>query len=194
MPDFKTKRRIFNIHTSRMTLAADVDLEEFVMAKDELSGADVKAMCTEAGLLALRERRMKVLAEDFRKAKEKVLYQKKEGTPEAKECRKIRQQLSENVDFKEKELTEISKVSKKIHQKSKDLVRETPKPLNTSENRLQKDMTKALLFKSYNEEEEDASSSENERKFILTKTSSEAKSERFRDAKPKRRIEETKND
>ncbi|KAJ3124902.1 ATPase of 26S proteasome regulatory subunit 4 [Nowakowskiella sp. JEL0407] len=82
MPDFKTKRRIFNIHTSRMTLASDVDLEEFVMAKDDLSGADVKAICTEAGLLALRERRMKVLAEDFRKAKEKVLYQKKEGTPE----------------------------------------------------------------------------------------------------------------
>jgi 26S proteasome regulatory subunit T2 len=43
-----------------MTLADDVNLEEFVMAKDELSGADIKAICTEAGLLALRERRMKV--------------------------------------------------------------------------------------------------------------------------------------
>lgn len=43
-----------------MTLADDVDLEVFVMAKDELSGADIKAVCTEAGLLALRERRMKV--------------------------------------------------------------------------------------------------------------------------------------
>ena len=32
----------------------------FVNAKDELSGADIKAICTEAGLLALRERRMKV--------------------------------------------------------------------------------------------------------------------------------------
>ncbi len=48
------------IHTSRMTLADDVNLEEFVMTKDELSGADIKAICTEAGLLALRERRMKV--------------------------------------------------------------------------------------------------------------------------------------
>jgi 26S proteasome regulatory subunit T2 len=65
-----------------MTLGDDVDLEEFVMAKDDLSGADIKAVCTEAGLLALRERRMKVLAEDFRKAKEKVLYRKNEGTPE----------------------------------------------------------------------------------------------------------------
>ncbi|TPX35328.1 hypothetical protein SmJEL517_g02286 [Synchytrium microbalum] len=82
LPDVKTKRRIFNIHTSRMTLAADVDLEEFVMSKDDLSGADIKAICTEAGLLALRERRMKVVAEDLRKAKEKVLYRKTEGVPE----------------------------------------------------------------------------------------------------------------
>ncbi|KAI7878965.1 26S proteasome subunit P45 [Lichtheimia hyalospora FSU 10163] len=82
LPDVKTKRRIFNIHTSRMTLSDDVDLEEFVMSKDDLSGADIKAICTEAGLLALRERRMKVVAEDFRKAREKVLYRKSEGTPE----------------------------------------------------------------------------------------------------------------
>lgn len=82
LPDMKTKRRIFHIHTCRMTLASDVDLEEFVMSKDDLSGADIKAICTEAGLLALRERRMKVIAEDLRKAKEKVLYQKSEGTPE----------------------------------------------------------------------------------------------------------------
>lgn len=52
------------------------------LSQDELSGADIKAMCTEAGLLALRERRMCVTQEDFKKAKEKVLYKKKEGVPE----------------------------------------------------------------------------------------------------------------
>jgi len=82
LPDIKTKRRIFNIHTGKMTLADDVHLEEFVMSKDELSGADVKAICTEAGLLALRERRMKVTHADFKKAKEKVLYRKTIGVPE----------------------------------------------------------------------------------------------------------------
>merc|ERR1712159_878768 len=82
IPDIKTKRRIFNIHTNKMTLSDDVDLEEFVVAKDDLSGADIKAICSEAGLLALRERRMKVCNEDFKKAKENVLYRKKEGTPE----------------------------------------------------------------------------------------------------------------
>lgn len=82
LPDIKTKRRIFQIHTSRMTMSEDVNLEEFVLSKDELSGADIKALCTEAGLLALRERRMKVTHVDFKKAKEKVLYKKKEGVPE----------------------------------------------------------------------------------------------------------------
>ena len=42
LPDEKTKRRIFTIHTSRMTLSEDVNLEEYVMAKDDLSGADIK--------------------------------------------------------------------------------------------------------------------------------------------------------
>lgn len=65
-----------------MSLSEDVDLEEFIMAKDDLSGADIKAVCTEAGLLALRERRMRVTAADFRTAREKVLYRKNEGTPE----------------------------------------------------------------------------------------------------------------
>lgn len=45
LPDEKTKRRIFQIHTSRMTLADDVDLDEFIGAKDELSGADIKVCC-----------------------------------------------------------------------------------------------------------------------------------------------------
>lgn len=82
MPDAKTKRRIFGIHTGRMTLSDEVDLEEFIMAKDDLSGADIKAVCTEAGLLALRERRMCVTHEDFKKAKERALYKKKGNLPE----------------------------------------------------------------------------------------------------------------
>mmetsp|Transcript_13962 Transcript_13962/g.30854 ORF Transcript_13962/g.30854 Transcript_13962/m.30854 type:complete len:495 (-) Transcript_13962:74-1558(-) len=82
LPDEKTKRRIFQIHTSKMTLSDDVNLEEFVVAKDDLSGADIKAVCTEAGMLALRERRMKVTQADMRKAKEKALYKKKGNIPE----------------------------------------------------------------------------------------------------------------
>jgi len=81
-PDITTKRNIFRIHTSKMTLSADVNLDEFISAKDEISGADIKAICTEAGLLALRERRMKVTQKDFEKAKETALYKKKGNVPQ----------------------------------------------------------------------------------------------------------------
>merc|ERR1719506_2593350 len=82
LPDTATKRRIFQIHTGKMQMAPDVDVEELVNTKDELSGADIKAVCTEAGLLALRERRMRVTMEDFTKAKEKALYKKKGNIPD----------------------------------------------------------------------------------------------------------------
>ncbi|RKL16398.1 26S protease regulatory subunit 4 [Fusarium oxysporum] len=81
-PDQNTKRKIFTLHTSKMNLNEDVDLEEFISQKDDLSGADIKAICSEAGLLALRERRMRVQMADFRSARERVLRTKQEGEPE----------------------------------------------------------------------------------------------------------------
>lgn len=81
-PDQVTKRKIFTLHTSKMSLNEDVDLEEFISQKDDLSGADIKAICSEAGLMALRERRMRVQMADFRAARERVLKTKSEGEPE----------------------------------------------------------------------------------------------------------------
>lgn len=77
-----TKKKIFTLHTSKMSLNEDVDLDEFISQKDDLSGADIKAICSEAGLMALRERRMRVNMEDFRTARERVLKTKSEGEPE----------------------------------------------------------------------------------------------------------------
>ena len=71
---------VCRLHTSRMNLSEDVDLEEFVMAKDDMSGADIKAVCTEAGLLALRERRMRVTKADLTAAREKVRHLHFSGT------------------------------------------------------------------------------------------------------------------
>ena len=82
LPDQKTLRKILSIHTSKMTLDEDVDLDEIVNTKESLTGADIKAICTESGLLALRERRMKVNQKDFIKAKEKTLKLKKANIPE----------------------------------------------------------------------------------------------------------------
>ena len=77
-----TKKNIFALHTSKMSLSDDVDLDEFINQKDDLSGADIKAICSEAGLMALRERRMRVQMADFRSARERVMKTKSEGEPE----------------------------------------------------------------------------------------------------------------
>ncbi|KAK3170112.1 26S protease regulatory subunit [Lepraria neglecta] len=81
-PDQNTKRKIFTLHTSKMSLNDDVELDEFINQKDDLSGADIKAICSEAGLMALRERRMRVQMADFRSARERVMKTKTEGEPE----------------------------------------------------------------------------------------------------------------
>ncbi|KAG7904777.1 hypothetical protein KL907_002993 [Ogataea polymorpha] len=75
-PDPATKKKILTIHTSKMNIVPDVDLDTLINTKEDFSGADIKAICTEAGLLALRERRMQVIAEDFKQAKERVLKNK----------------------------------------------------------------------------------------------------------------------
>ena len=83
LPDQKTLRKILSIHTAKMTLTEDVDLDEVVNTKESITGADIKAICTEAGLLALRERRMKVTMKDFIKAREKTMKLKKENIPDS---------------------------------------------------------------------------------------------------------------
>ncbi|OGM50162.1 WD repeat protein, partial [Aspergillus bombycis] len=80
-PDQNTKKKIFTLHTSKMSLGDDVDLDEFINQKDDLSGADIRAICTEAGLMALRERRMRVQMEDFRSARERIMKTKQDGGP-----------------------------------------------------------------------------------------------------------------
>lgn len=82
LPDQKTLKKILGIHTAKMTLDADVSLDEIVNTKEALTGADMKAITTEAGLLAIRDRRMKVSMRDFVKAKEKTLHLKKANMPE----------------------------------------------------------------------------------------------------------------
>ncbi|PUA33124.1 MAG: proteasome-activating nucleotidase [Zestosphaera tikiterensis] len=72
LPDLKGRVSIFKIHTRKMKLK-DVDVEELARLTEGASGADIKAICTEAGFSALRAGRRYVSMEDFRYAIEKVL-------------------------------------------------------------------------------------------------------------------------
>eukprot|EP00769_Ergobibamus_cyprinoides_P004470 gnl/Ergobibamus_cyprinoides/663.p1 GENE.gnl/Ergobibamus_cyprinoides/663~~gnl/Ergobibamus_cyprinoides/663.p1 ORF type:complete len:345 (+),score=107.87 gnl/Ergobibamus_cyprinoides/663:62-1036(+) len=64
-PDRRQKRLIFHVCTQKMSLDDDVDLEQFVSRPDKISGADIAAICLEAGMQAVRASRYTVSAKDF---------------------------------------------------------------------------------------------------------------------------------
>ncbi|CAJ0600220.1 unnamed protein product [Cylicocyclus nassatus] len=81
-PDDKTRQRIFTIHTSGMNLAKDVTFDSVMSKEKTMCGAEIKAVCTEAGMLALRAQRKVVCADDFEKAIKNVTLKLKGGAPE----------------------------------------------------------------------------------------------------------------
>jgi len=72
VPNAEARRMIFRIHTKRMSIAADVDFGALAVHCDQATGADIKAICTEAGMFAIREDRDVVTEHDFERAVEKV--------------------------------------------------------------------------------------------------------------------------
>ncbi|SNR53554.1 proteasome-activating nucleotidase Pan1 [Halorubrum vacuolatum] len=71
-PDSMGREIIFQIHTRRMNLAGEVDFTELAELAADASGADVKAICTEAGMFAIRDDRTEVTMADFLAAYEKL--------------------------------------------------------------------------------------------------------------------------
>ena len=74
LPDEKGREQIFKIHTRKMTTEEDVDVQKVIEEMEGASGADVKAIVTEAGMFAIRRRSKAVSMEDFEKAIDKVLH------------------------------------------------------------------------------------------------------------------------
>jgi len=73
MPNFESRTDIYRIHSKRMNLDSTVNLEDLAAKSEGSTGADIKAICTEAGMFAIRENRDIVTMVDFEKAILKVL-------------------------------------------------------------------------------------------------------------------------
>lgn len=82
LPKDEARIEILKIHTKKMTISSDTDLLNVSSMMEDFSGAEIKAVCTEAGYFAIREDRTKVCKKDFLKAIEKV---KREGYTEGKD-------------------------------------------------------------------------------------------------------------
>jgi 26S proteasome regulatory subunit T6 len=72
-PNEKARYDILKIHSRKMNLVRGIDLLKIASLMDGASGAECKACCSEAGMFALRERRMHVTQEDFEMAVSKVM-------------------------------------------------------------------------------------------------------------------------
>lgn len=77
LPDKRGRKEIFRIYLGRLNMAGEADLELLASLTEGASGADIKAICTEAGYEAIRRGRDYVIIEDLLKAVEKVMGKKR---------------------------------------------------------------------------------------------------------------------
>jgi proteasome regulatory subunit len=80
LPDPASRKEIFKIHTKRMSVKKEVSLEELAAMTESFNGAQIKAVCTEAGMFAIRDERRKVNLKDFREAIKKVRESAADGS------------------------------------------------------------------------------------------------------------------
>ncbi|MFQ5831880.1 MAG: proteasome-activating nucleotidase [Candidatus Thorarchaeota archaeon] len=87
VPDDQSRKEIFKIHTRGMNVHSELDFDRLVSATPNLTGADIKIICTEAGMFAIRESRVCVVQEDFSKAIAKIQSRGKgDGAPSTLYC------------------------------------------------------------------------------------------------------------
>ncbi len=77
LPNEQARLDILKIHAAPITKHGEIDYEAVVKLSDGFNGADLRNVCTEAGLFAIRTEREYVMDEDFMKAVRKVAENKK---------------------------------------------------------------------------------------------------------------------
>lgn len=55
LPDINSRKKIFKIQLSKMPVSKDVTIEWLAEMTENYTGADIDALCREAGMLSLRE-------------------------------------------------------------------------------------------------------------------------------------------
>ena len=72
LPEEKARLKIIKIHTAKMAIAKGVNYKKMAAETDGLSGADLRAVCVEAGMGAIKNKKTKVSYKDFTLALEKI--------------------------------------------------------------------------------------------------------------------------
>jgi proteasome regulatory subunit len=72
LPDIEGRLAILNVHSRRMRLEDEVNLREIAYLTDGKNGSDLRAICMEAGMFAIRKEHEAVTRTDFLNAIEKI--------------------------------------------------------------------------------------------------------------------------
>eukprot|EP00927_Polykrikos_kofoidii_P072178 TRINITY_DN68325_c0_g1_i1.p1 TRINITY_DN68325_c0_g1~~TRINITY_DN68325_c0_g1_i1.p1 ORF type:complete len:438 (+),score=71.59 TRINITY_DN68325_c0_g1_i1:131-1315(+) len=72
LPNEQARVDILRIHANPLTKHGDIDWESVVRLTDRFNGADMRNICTEAGMFAIRAERDYIVEEDFMKAARKT--------------------------------------------------------------------------------------------------------------------------
>jgi proteasome regulatory subunit len=80
IPTREARVKIFEIHTKNMSLEKGIDFEHLADRTVDATGADIKAICMEAGMFAIRDERKSIKIEDFEQAIFKILEEDQSGS------------------------------------------------------------------------------------------------------------------
>ena len=90
LPDEKTREKIFEVYLKKLNVEQNISAKELSKLTPEASGAEIEAICREAGMYAIRkiisekegklkeEKNIKITKEDFKKAIDKILKKEKQ--------------------------------------------------------------------------------------------------------------------
>jgi proteasome regulatory subunit len=73
IPDDESRKAIFKIHTRKLNVEDKIDLNRLVNLTEGATGADIKAISTEAGMFAIRKDAEIIINKDFLDAIDKVM-------------------------------------------------------------------------------------------------------------------------
>jgi len=79
LPNEEARARILKIHKRKMNVNADVNFEELARCTEDFNGAQLKAVCVEAGMIALRRNATEINHEDFMEGIAQVQAKKKKS-------------------------------------------------------------------------------------------------------------------
>ena len=84
IPDGEARTSIFKIHARNLSIDGEINFKKLVELTEGATGADIKAICTEAGMFAIRKEAEVIIKDDFIEAINKVMNKMKDKAIDSK--------------------------------------------------------------------------------------------------------------